>query len=145
MKQWLGMPVVGALLLSACVTINVYFPAAEAKAAAREFVEKVIDEADSTQIKDSSGGGMAMQLRRFDFDASRFERLRLRSVDVARYWFRASAKRTRHQHQDPGDPGNPVAHGGTLQQHPARGLRFRCTWVHRRWPDRRARCQASWN
>ena len=67
MKQWLGMPVVGALLLSACVTINVYFPAAEAKAAAREFVEKVIDDADSTQIKDSSGG-MAMQLRRFDFD-----------------------------------------------------------------------------
>ncbi len=70
MKQWLGMPVVGALLLSACVTINVYFPAAEAKAAAREFVEKVIDDADSTQIKDSNGGGMAMQLNRFDFDAS---------------------------------------------------------------------------
>ena len=68
MKQWLGMPVVGALLLSACVTINVYFPAAEAKAAAREFVEKVIDDADSSQIKDSSGGGMAMQLRRLDFD-----------------------------------------------------------------------------
>ncbi len=70
MKQWLGMPVVSALLLSACVTINVYFPAAEAKAAAREFVEKVIDDADSTQIKDSGGGGMAMQLRRFDFDVS---------------------------------------------------------------------------
>ena len=73
MKQWLGMPVVGALLLSACVTINVYFPAAEAKAAAREFVEKVIDNADSTQIKDSSGGGMAMHLQRFDFDISRFD------------------------------------------------------------------------
>ncbi|MDI1253764.1 YdbL family protein [Thermomonas sp.] len=73
MKQWLGMPVVGALLLSACVTINVYFPAAEAKAAAREFVEKVIDQADSTQIKDSSGGGMAMQLKHFDFDASGFD------------------------------------------------------------------------
>ena len=29
-------------LLSACVTINVYFPAAEAKEAAKEFVEKVI-------------------------------------------------------------------------------------------------------
>jgi uncharacterized protein YdbL (DUF1318 family) len=76
MKQWLGMPVVGALLLSACVTINVYFPAAEAKAAAREFVEKVIDEAGSKPIKDtskpikdgSSGGGMALQLKRFDFD-----------------------------------------------------------------------------
>ena len=31
-----------ALLLAACVTINVYFPAAEAKEAARAFVEKVI-------------------------------------------------------------------------------------------------------
>lgn len=72
MKQWLGMPVVGALLLSACVTINVYFPAAEAKAAAREFVEKVIDDADSTQIKDS-GGGMALQLRHFDFDTARLD------------------------------------------------------------------------
>ena len=68
MKQWLGMPVVAALLLSACVTINVYFPAAEAKEAAREFVEKVIDEADKVQIKDSSGGGMAALRVRADFD-----------------------------------------------------------------------------
>ncbi len=70
MKQWMGMPVVGALLLSACVTINVYFPAAEAKEAAREFVEKVIDDADKVNIKDAGkdgGGGMAM-LQRFDFD-----------------------------------------------------------------------------
>ena len=61
MKRWLGMPVAGALLLSACVTINVYFPAAEAKEAAREFVEKVIDEADKVEMKDSStpAGGMA--------------------------------------------------------------------------------------
>ncbi|MEO5629336.1 MAG: YdbL family protein [Thermomonas sp.] len=84
MKQWLGMPVVGALVLSACVTINVYFPAAEAKAAAREFVEKVIDEADSSQIKDSRGGGMAMQLRRFDFDTSRFDPWALIGIGSAR-------------------------------------------------------------
>lgn len=32
----------GLLVLSACVTINVYFPAAEAEQAAREFVDKVI-------------------------------------------------------------------------------------------------------
>ncbi len=32
----------GALLLAACVTINVYFPAAEAQEAAKEFVDKVI-------------------------------------------------------------------------------------------------------
>ncbi len=68
MKQWFGVPVVGALLLTACVTINVYFPAAEAKAAAREFVEKVIDDADKVEIKDSSGGGMVMLQDRFDFD-----------------------------------------------------------------------------
>jgi hypothetical protein len=33
---------VGALALAACVTINVYFPAAEAQEAAAEFVDKVI-------------------------------------------------------------------------------------------------------
>lgn len=71
-NRWMGMPVVGAILLSACVTINVYFPAAEAKEAAREFVEKVIDESDKVNIKDegrkNGGGGMAALDRRFDFD-----------------------------------------------------------------------------
>jgi len=50
------------LTLSACVTINVYFPAAEAQEAAREFVEKVIGE-DAVPAEKSdgfeSGGGMA--------------------------------------------------------------------------------------
>jgi uncharacterized protein YdbL (DUF1318 family) len=70
MKQVFGIPVVGALLLTACVTINVYFPAAEAKEAAREFVEKVIDEADKVEIKEPTGGsgGMAALEKRFDFD-----------------------------------------------------------------------------
>lgn len=36
----------GSLILAACVTINVYFPAAEAQQAAEEFIDKVIgDEA----------------------------------------------------------------------------------------------------
>ena len=64
MKQWMGVPVAGALLLSACVTINVYFPAAEAKEAAKEFVEKVIQDADKVEVKQmppAGGGGMAMQ------------------------------------------------------------------------------------
>jgi uncharacterized protein YdbL (DUF1318 family) len=56
MKSWIGLPIAGALLLTACVTINVYFPAAEAKEAAREFVEKVIDETPPA----SDDGGMAM-------------------------------------------------------------------------------------
>ncbi len=66
MKQIFGIPVAGALLLSACVTINVYFPAAEAKEAAREFVEKVID--DKTEAKPGGNGGMAVLEQRFDFD-----------------------------------------------------------------------------
>ncbi|MFN3310704.1 MAG: YdbL family protein [Thermomonas sp.] len=64
MKQWMGVPVAGALLLSACVTINVYFPAAEAKEAAKEFVEKVIQNADKVEVKEmppAGGGGMAMR------------------------------------------------------------------------------------
>ena len=50
MQRWLGTTVATALLLTACVTINVYFPAAEAKEAAKEFVEKVIgDEAPASR------------------------------------------------------------------------------------------------
>lgn len=66
MRRWMGMPVAAAIVLTACVTINVYFPAAEAKEAAREFVEKVIgDEAQQPQPQPepSDGGGMAL---RFD-------------------------------------------------------------------------------
>ena len=42
MRRWMTLPFVAALALTACVTINVYFPAAEAKEAAKEFVDKVI-------------------------------------------------------------------------------------------------------
>lgn len=44
MRRLMGMPIVAALALTACVTINVYFPAAEAREAAKEFVDKVIGE-----------------------------------------------------------------------------------------------------
>ena len=43
MRRWMGIPV-AAVMVTACVTINVYFPAAEAREAAREFVDKVIGE-----------------------------------------------------------------------------------------------------
>ena len=72
MKTWKAMRTlfganVAMLALAACVTINVYFPAAEAKAAAKEFVEKVIDEAQPATPEqkpaDNGNGGMAF---RFD-------------------------------------------------------------------------------
>jgi len=44
----LGSGLLLGLVLSACVTINVYFPAAEAEQAAREFVEKVIGDPDAS-------------------------------------------------------------------------------------------------
>ncbi|PIQ36957.1 MAG: hypothetical protein COW59_09685 [Lysobacterales bacterium CG17_big_fil_post_rev_8_21_14_2_50_64_11] len=62
MRKFLVSGAVSALLLSACVTINVYFPAAEAQEAAKEFVDKVIGvDADpgSSAPVDSSAGGMA--------------------------------------------------------------------------------------
>ena len=65
MKHWMPLPV--AVALAACVTINVYFPAAEAKEAAKEFVDKVIgDEGQTTPQSEKSGGGMAMLQRRVD-------------------------------------------------------------------------------
>jgi uncharacterized protein YdbL (DUF1318 family) len=54
----------GLLLLAACVTINVYFPAAEAQEAAREFVEKVIGDdgasAPPPAPADDASGGLAL-------------------------------------------------------------------------------------
>ena len=47
-RRLLGGSLVTALLLSACVTINVYFPAAQAQEAAKEFVDKVIGPADQS-------------------------------------------------------------------------------------------------
>jgi len=71
MKRWMGMPLAGVLALTACVTINVYFPAAEAKAAAKQFVEKVIGDegkpAPATSTPPDGGGGMAaLSLPRLD-------------------------------------------------------------------------------
>lgn len=62
MRRWFAVPL-SVLALSACVTINVYFPAAEAREAAKEFVEKVIDEAEPAQQPQPQGdGGMARTL-----------------------------------------------------------------------------------
>ena len=64
-KHWMPLP--AAMALAACVTINVYFPAAEAKEAAKEFVDKVIGEDGQTVPQTGkSGGGMAMLQRRVD-------------------------------------------------------------------------------
>jgi len=70
MKRWMGMPMTAVLALTACVTINVYFPAAEAKEAAKQFVEKVIgDEAQPPAQPEPEqpkpDGGMAA-LMQFD-------------------------------------------------------------------------------
>src|SRR3546814_20326510 len=65
-----GMPIPSVLALTACVTINVYFPAAEARDAAKEFVDKVIGEdaqpstpapARDEPAGDGDGGGLALR------------------------------------------------------------------------------------
>jgi uncharacterized protein YdbL (DUF1318 family) len=64
MVRWMGLPI-AAVALSACVTINVYFPAAEAKEAAREFVENVIgDEAQAPKPGERGPGGQSASLQR---------------------------------------------------------------------------------
>ncbi|GAB6197353.1 YdbL family probable chaperone protein [Lysobacter xanthus] len=75
MRRWLMLPPL-AVALTACVTINVYFPAAEAREAAKQFVEKVINETDATPAKPGGGSASietpwteraAAQLARVDF------------------------------------------------------------------------------
>lgn len=63
----LGFGLAFGLVLSACVTINVYFPAAEVEQAAREFVEKVIGDppaqtppADTPPPKQPSSPGLGL-------------------------------------------------------------------------------------
>lgn len=74
MKRWLGTSLAAALLLTACVTINVYFPAAEAKEAAKEFVDKVIGdeapdaEAPKSQAPGGQGGSASVPVPRPSFD-----------------------------------------------------------------------------
>lgn len=56
MSKWILAGAASALALSACVTINVYFPAAEVKAAAEEFVDGVIGDDAAKSGGGSSGG-----------------------------------------------------------------------------------------
>lgn len=64
MRKRIAAVLAAGLVLSACVTINVYFPAAEAEEAAREFVEKVIgdppaaESAPPAESKPSPGLGL---------------------------------------------------------------------------------------
>lgn len=70
MRKLLSSGVLLAVALTACVTINVYFPAAEVQQAAKKFVEQVIGpEATPSDAKPAgdSGGGMAL----LDFFISR--------------------------------------------------------------------------
>ena len=71
MNRWITVPLAAAAL-TACVTINVYFPAAEAREAARQFVEKVIGEDAAPAPETGNDGGMAMVVPTrgpaFDFD-----------------------------------------------------------------------------
>ena len=64
MKRLLGPTFAALLVLTACVTINVHFPAVEAREAAREFVDDVIgrpadEEADEDLLFPEEPGGMA--------------------------------------------------------------------------------------
>ena len=84
MKRWIGMPF-AAVVLTACVTINVYFPAAEAKEAAKEFVEKVIgDDAQQAPAPGNDGGGMAFRGGPSAGTGLRFDPLILLGIGEAR-------------------------------------------------------------
>lgn len=80
MTRWLGSTFAALLVLTACVTINVHFPAAEAREAAREFVDDVIGrdaeaDADADMLFPEGQGGMAA--------APRFDPLVLLGIGAA--------------------------------------------------------------
>jgi uncharacterized protein YdbL (DUF1318 family) len=81
MRRLLGLSMVATVVLTACVTINVYFPAAEAKEAAKVFVEKVINDAAAAPKPEGGGGGMALEAPHLDLP--RFDPLMLIGIAPA--------------------------------------------------------------
>ena len=72
----------GVLALGACVTINVYFPAAEAQEAAEEFVEKVLGD-EAAPSAPEAGNPQALQSRpRFDFASLFISSAQAQSADI---------------------------------------------------------------
>jgi uncharacterized protein YdbL (DUF1318 family) len=64
MRKWMAAAALSTVALSACVTINVYFPAAEVKAAAEEFVDGVIGNEGASSTTEKPKGQTA-SLQRF--------------------------------------------------------------------------------
>lgn len=56
--RWIWLSVSALCVLAACVTINVYFPAAAAEEAADQFIDEII----GPESKASGGGGWALNL-----------------------------------------------------------------------------------
>jgi len=73
--------IASALLLAACVTINVYFPAAEAQQAAAEFVDKVIGN-DPAQTPPAAKPPQASAQPRFNLMSLIISDARAQSVDI---------------------------------------------------------------
>ena len=72
----------GVLALGACVTINVYFPAAEAQEAAEEFVEKVLGD-EAKPAGPDAGTPQAFQApARFDFASLFISSAQAQSADI---------------------------------------------------------------
>ncbi len=76
--------IAGVLALGACVTINVYFPAAEAQEAAEEFVEKVLgDEIPAAQSEAGNPQSLQAPARpSFDFASLFISTAQAQSADI---------------------------------------------------------------
>ena len=75
----------GVLALGACVTINVYFPAAEAQEAAEEFVEKVLGDEVPAAATPDAGNPQSFQAPvrpSFDFASLFISTAQAQSADI---------------------------------------------------------------
>lgn len=74
--------IASALVLAACVTINVYFPAAEAEKAAAEFVEKVIGDDPAGQASPPPKPPQASAGRKFNLMSLLISDAQAQEVDI---------------------------------------------------------------
>lgn len=81
-KAFSTLLVAGMLVLGACVTINVYFPAAEAQEAAEEFVEKVIGDEAAAPAAENPQSWQAPRRQGFDLASLFISTAQAQSADI---------------------------------------------------------------
>lgn len=100
MQPWKSLALVALLVIGACVTINVYFPAAAATEAADQFIQGVLDEEPPADFSDESNSEpQASYFSPLDFFISSAHAQGQANIDISTPAIKAIQERMRKRMQ----------------------------------------------